>query len=97
MLTVGHPHNSFLQVWVELGIVGAILAGAVLMLMLRSLAVLPPGPRAAALALVAAAASVAFVEHGAWQAWWTAGLGVAISWLRQGLLPQNVHSERNNS
>ena len=97
MLAVGHPHNSFLQVWVELGIVGAILAGAVLMLMLRSLAVLPPGPRAAALALVAAAASVAFVEHGAWQAWWTAGLGVAISWLRQGLLPQNVHSERNNS
>ena len=97
MLAVGHPHNSFLQVWVELGIVGAILAGAVLMLMLRSLAVLPPGPRVAALALVAAAASVAFVEHGAWQAWWTAGLGVAISWLRQGLLPQNVHSERNNS
>ena len=97
MLAVGHPHNSFLQVWVELGIVGAVLAGLVLMLMLRALVALPPGPRATALALVAAAAAVAFVEHGAWQAWWTAGLGVAISWLRQGLLPRNVYSERNNS
>nr|WP_191970063.1 O-antigen ligase family protein [Methylobacterium planeticum] len=97
ILAVGHPHNSFLQVWVELGIVGAVLASAVLMLTLRALAGIPAGPRATALALVAAAAAVAFVEHGAWQAWWTAGLGVAISWLREGFLPQRVYSERNNS
>ena len=85
LLAVGHPHNSFLQVWAELGLPGAVLAALVLMLSLRALAGWPPGARATALALVAAAAAVAFVEHGAWQAWWTAGLGAAISWLREGL------------
>ena len=82
MLAVGHPHNSVLQVWAELGVVGAILAAAVLALALRALARLPRAPFAAGRGLVGAAAAVAFVEHGAWQAWWTAGLGTAISWLR---------------
>lgn len=85
LLAVGHPHNSFLQVWAELGLSGAVLAALVLMLMLQALAGLSPGGRATALGLVAAASAVAFVEHGAWQAWWTAGLGAAITWLRHGL------------
>ncbi|WP_147080689.1 O-antigen ligase family protein [Methylobacterium haplocladii] len=85
MLAVGHPHNSFLQVWAELGVVGAILAAAVLFLTLRGVAVLPKAPFAAAMGLIAAAAAIAFVEHGAWQAWWTAGLGTAITWLRASL------------
>ncbi|WP_375410156.1 O-antigen ligase family protein [uncultured Methylobacterium sp.] len=83
MLAVGHAHNSFLQVWAELGIVGAGLAAAVLLLMLREIAAMPRSARVAALALVAAASSIAFVEHGAWQPWWTAGLGAAIVWLRE--------------
>ncbi len=82
LLAVGHPHNAFLQVWAELGGVGAVLAAAVSMLMLTPLRTLPPGTRATALALVAAAASIAFVEHNTWAAWWTAGLGAAITWLR---------------
>ncbi|GJE56447.1 hypothetical protein EKPJFOCH_2952 [Methylobacterium thuringiense] len=85
MLAVGHPHNSFLQVWAELGILGAILAAAVLLLTLRAVAILPKAPFAVALGLIAAAAAIAFVEHGAWQAWWTAALGTAITWLRAGL------------
>jgi hypothetical protein len=82
MLAVGHPHNSFLQVWAELGIVGAALAALVMVLTLRALGPWPAPARAAALALFAAAGVVAFVEHGAWQAWWTAGVGAAIAWLR---------------
>ena len=31
------------------------------------------------------AAAIAFVEHNGWAAWWTAGLGAAITWLRHGL------------
>ena len=85
LLAVGHPHNSFLQVWAELGLPGALLAALVLMLLLRAVAGLPPAGRATALGLAVAAAAVAFVEHGAWQAWWTAGLGAAITWLRHGL------------
>ncbi|SFU78853.1 O-antigen ligase [Methylobacterium sp. 174MFSha1.1] len=82
MLAVGHPHNSFLQVWAELGLVGATLAGLVLVLTLRALAGWSGLARGTALALLAAAGIVAFVEHGAWQAWWTAGVGAAIAWLR---------------
>ncbi len=41
LLGVGHPHNSFLQVWAELGLPGAFLATLVLMLMLARLSVLP--------------------------------------------------------
>lgn len=83
MLAVGHPHNSFLQIWAELGVVGAVLAGAVLFLMLQRLAHLARPERVAALGLVAAATAVAFVEHGAWQGWWVAGLGAAAAWLRE--------------
>ncbi|WP_336486625.1 O-antigen ligase family protein [Methylobacterium nigriterrae] len=96
MLAVGHPHNSFLQVWAELGIVGAGLAMAVLLLTLRALAAWQATERAAALGLTAAAAAVAFVEHGAWQAWWTAGLGAAISWLREAARPQPLSDRRDS-
>ena len=82
LLGVGHPHNSFLQVWAELGLPGAILAALTAMLMLARIARLPRPDRAAALGLVACAASIAFVEHNGWAAWWTAGLGAAITWMR---------------
>ena len=83
MLAVGHPHNSFLQVWSELGLPGAVLLALTLLLALRTVEDLTRPERVAALALVAAAAAVAFVEHNAWAAWWTAGLGAAITWLRE--------------
>ncbi|MRI54463.1 O-antigen ligase domain-containing protein [Methylobacterium sp. DB1607] len=82
MLAVGHPHNSFLQIWSELGLVGAILAALVAFLALRAVAALPRLLFAAALGLLGAAVAVMFVEHGAWQGWWTAGCGAAITWLR---------------
>ncbi|ACL59534.1 O-antigen ligase family protein [Methylobacterium nodulans] len=82
MLTAGHPHNSFLQVWAELGIVGAALAAIVLLLTLRALSAWPKPDCAAALAAMAAAAGIAFVGHGAWQGWWIAGLGALVAWLR---------------
>ncbi|BAU91012.1 O-antigen polymerase [Methylorubrum populi] len=82
MLAVGHPHNSFLQIWSELGLVGAALAALVAFLALRAAAALPRLLFAAALGLLGAAVAVMFVEHGAWQGWWTAGCGAAITWLR---------------
>lgn len=87
LLGVGHPHNSFLQVWAELGLPGAVLAALVMMLMLARIARLDRPARATALGLVACAAAIAFVEHNGWAAWWTAGLGAAISWLRAASQP----------
>lgn len=82
LLAVGHPHNSFLQVWAELGLPGAIFATLALMLLLARLSSLPRGDAIVALGLVACAASIAFVEHNGWAGWWTAGLGAAITWAR---------------
>ena len=88
MLAVGHPHNSFLQVWAELGVIGAGLMAALLFLTLRAIAAMPRFQAVTALGLLGAAAAVAFVEHGAWQAWWVAGLGGAVTWLREGWLQE---------
>ncbi|GAA0249880.1 hypothetical protein LNAOJCKE_0078 [Methylorubrum aminovorans] len=82
MLAVGHPHNTFLQIWSELGLVGALLGALVAFLALRAASALPRLLFATALGLLGAAVAVMFVEHGAWQGWWTAGLGAAITWLR---------------
>lgn len=82
MLAIGHPHDAFLQIWVELGAVGAALAALVIATMMRALAHLRGLRLAASLGLVASAAGVMFVGHGAWQGWWVAVLGAAIVWLR---------------
>ena len=77
MLGVGHPHNAALQIWVELGAVGAALAFLVFAFLLRSIARLDADAAAPRLALVAGAGMVALVGHGAWQGWWIACLGLA--------------------
>ena len=82
LLAVGHPHNAAVQVWAELGAVGALLAALILLLALRSLSRLPALALAPSLALMAAAAAVSIVGHGAWQGWWPAAIGAAIVWLR---------------
>jgi len=83
MLAIGHPHDAFLQIWVELGAVGVALAALVLAMMMRALAHLRGLRLAASLALVASAAGVMFVGHGAWQGWWIAALGAAVVWFRR--------------
>ena len=77
-----HPHNAALQVWVELGAIGAALAITVVVLLLWRIARLPGEMLAVSLALLAAVAAVSLVGHGAWQAWWPAAIGAAVVWLR---------------
>jgi O-antigen ligase len=81
MLAIGHPHNAALQIWTELGIVGAVLALGIIFLVLFALAFQPHLIGSVSLALIAGAAPVALVGHGAWQGWWAASLGAAIIWL----------------
>ena len=78
-----HPHHAGLQIWLELGGVGALLAGIIsVMAVLRrqtrhhtrlSLCVLA----GTALSI----ASVAFTAYSTWQSWW-----VAMIWLTCGIL-----------
>ncbi|MCC5977789.1 MAG: O-antigen ligase family protein [Salinarimonas sp.] len=76
LLDWGHTHNAPLQVWLELGMVGAALAAAALYFGLRAMRVLPPALLPYAMTTVVAAFAIACVSHGAWQAWWWALLGL---------------------
>lgn len=66
-----HPHNLALQVWLELGAVGAALMAALLVLL--ALACRSP----AACGAFAAALVIAMLSYGAWQYWWVSGLLLA--------------------
>lgn len=66
-----HPHNLALQVWLELGAVGAVLMA----LLLAMLALGAPG--AAACGAYAAGLVIAMLSYGAWQYWWVAAILLA--------------------
>lgn len=70
-----HPHNGALQVWLELGGIGALIAAAMAWLA-GSAAARAPSPPAATGAL-ASAAVTAMLSFGAWQAWWVAAMLLA--------------------
>ncbi len=69
-----HPHNAWLQWWLELGVVGATLGvvlGGGIALRQRD-PHLGRAERAASLALLVAAFLVGGVSYGVWQSWWVA-------------------------
>ncbi len=68
-----HPHSGALQVRLELGVPGAVLAAALALMLGLAVARGAPHPPAAAGALAAAAVS-GLLSFGAWQAWWYATL-----------------------
>jgi exopolysaccharide production protein ExoQ len=70
-----HPHNAALQVWLELGAIGASIATV----LFAALVGLPareanPAVRAGMAASLAAALTAAMVSFGAWQSWWLCSL-----------------------
>jgi O-antigen ligase len=74
-----HPHNSALQILLELGVVGFALAVTALALALRRWARLegvPAHTQATAAAMIVAYLSVGFTAFGLWQSWW-----IAVGWL----------------
>ncbi len=74
-----HPHNSVIQIWLELGLVGLGLIAILIGLAWRGMTHLRSG-RAGAAAVMATVASgfvVAQLGFGVWQGWWLATLGIA--------------------
>ncbi|HEY0833131.1 MAG TPA: O-antigen ligase family protein, partial [Azospirillum sp.] len=77
-----HPHNAYLQVWLETGAVGAALALALALLTLAGTRRLPADEQPYALALFAAGLALVSTTYGIWQAWWMSGLLVSGLMLR---------------
>jgi exopolysaccharide production protein ExoQ len=70
-----HPHNAYLQVWLELGLVGVCFAIAIGLTVLRGISGLPRQSQPVALAAFAGSMAMIAVAYGIWQVWW---LGVLI-------------------
>lgn len=78
-----HPHNMILQVWLELGVVGATATLAALLSILVGLERMPleKTERAAGYGFFVTALAIAAVAYGAWQAWWLSALGLSAAFL----------------
>lgn len=71
-----HPHNGALQIWLELGGLGAALAAGLILLAAECLRKLRLSRAAAAACAASFAAGfiVALVSYGIWQGWWLSAL-----------------------
>ena len=72
-----HPHNAPLQLWLELGLPGALGLVAITLIALSSARYLPREARAASIAATIAALTIASLSFGIWQHWWLATLALS--------------------
>lgn len=80
-----HPHNAALQIWLELGAPGALIAALALATLILKI-VLRPDQRAfsisaATIASLCSFLCVAFTAYSVWQSWW-----VVTAWMVAGTL-----------
>ena len=89
-----HPHNASLQIWMELGGIGALLAAVLCAGLVGLVRRLSPDPRVQAATLAAAASFLvnASVSFGIWQSWFLASgaMGAAGLVLLAGLVRRDA-------
>lgn len=79
-----HPHNNPLQLWLELGVPGAVLGAAAAVLAARraGAASRDLAARLGATGALCAALAVAATGYGLWQAWWMGALWIVAALVR---------------
>ncbi len=67
-----HPHNAILQWWLELGLVGAALGGAIVVGLVAAIRhrIDDPWQAGIAAATLAIAVCIAALSYSVWQSWW---------------------------
>ncbi len=92
-----HPHNGALQIWLELGLPGALLAAALLVTLGFRIAALPltTARRAAATAAFSATFSLILLSFGLWQNWWQASFWLLLVLFALVVQPSPVHSNED--
>ena len=69
-----HPHNGILEIWLELGVVGAAIVFVLLLWLARRLAEVPAALAPVAYAVGLTAIWIAVTAYGLWQEHWIAAL-----------------------
>lgn len=67
--TVLHPHNIFLQIWVEFGIIGISLAAAFLLWIIKRFDDMPTFAQKYYGALLVTVICITSIGYGMWQGW----------------------------
>ncbi len=73
-----HPHNAVLQIWLEMGALGAFAFLAFLVVLVRRIfdGATDPAARAAAMGMLGSALVIGNLSYGAWQSWWLGSLAM---------------------
>lgn len=93
-----HPHNAGLHIWVETGLIGALLAVIAIVCITRAATRFARGGRARAITsagVMAAVIVISSVSYGVWQDWWWASVILACAlchWVPQ----TKAHSPERN-
>ncbi len=77
--TARHAHNAYLQIWFDLGLVGAVLLAAFGASLIARTGLLPEQDQWLALTAFAAGAAMMATSYGLWQLWIQASLGLSIA------------------
>jgi O-antigen ligase len=93
---IPHPHNIYLQVWYELGFIGAALLTTFGLLLLRTIRQLPGPQRPFAYATFAVAAVQIGFSYSVWQIWFMClfSFGLAMFVLGQNVLAASAGPNR---
>lgn len=78
-----HPHNAYLQIWVEFGIVGVAAAFFIMLWSIRRMDT-TDSDFSVKLGLTMYCCFVMLLSHSLWQPWWIASVAAGIIWLRAG-------------
>ncbi len=94
-----HPHNGVLQVWLEMGALGALILMALLLSVLRAIHRFVEGTvnRAAALGLFTTGLTIASISFGAWQSWWMTAMLLGGTFLVSVLGPYSWDGEKGGN
>jgi hypothetical protein len=78
VLRAWHPHDIYLQVWYELGLVGVVILLLLGWSVFRSIESMPPDVQPYLLALFALTATMAATSYGLWQFWFEGLLALSF-------------------
>lgn len=73
-----HPHNVVLQIWIEFGVLGAVLLSALCGSLLGKIFETPREAKRLYLSLFTTAFTVSAFGYGIWQGWWLGGLTLIL-------------------
>lgn len=85
-----HPHNAGVHIWLDAGLIGALLATAFVFSLLRPIDKYTFSPDRSALisGVIMAVFLISFLSYGAWKFWWCGGICLAIGLVH--LMPKNM-------